>query len=98
MSKLVVVLGATGKQVQENRDGVNIFEGTNVSKGGSVIDRFLKDPEYKVRGVSRDPTTKSSQALVARGVEVVQGDLLDLESLKAALKGANVVYGITTDL
>lgn len=31
MSKLIVVLGATGKQVRENRDAVSIFEVIYVS-------------------------------------------------------------------
>ena len=35
---------------------------------------------------------------MTRGVEIVQGDLLDLESLKMAFKGANVIYALTTDL
>ncbi|KAI0063072.1 NAD(P)-binding protein [Artomyces pyxidatus] len=82
MSKLIVVLGATGKQIQ----------------GGSVVDAFLKDPVYRVRAVVRDPLSSSAKALSAKGVEVVQGDLLDVESLKRAFDGANVVYGMTTDL
>ncbi|KAI0063048.1 NAD(P)-binding protein [Artomyces pyxidatus] len=79
MSKLIVVLGATGKQ------------------GGSVVDAFLKDPVYRVRAVTRDPLSSSAKALSAKGAEVVQGDLLDVESLKRAFHGANVVYGMTTD-
>jgi len=79
MSKLIVVLGATGQQ------------------GGSVIDEFLTDPTYKIRGVTRDPSSKAGKELAAKGVDVRKGDLLDLQSLKNAFEGANVVYAMTTD-
>ncbi|KAI0056759.1 NAD(P)-binding protein [Artomyces pyxidatus] len=80
MAKLIVVLGATGKQIQ----------------GGSIVAAFLKDPAYKVRVVVRDPTSASGKALALKGAEVVQGDLLDGETLKRAFQGANIVYGMTT--
>lgn len=57
MSKLITIFGATGNQ------------------GGSVIDAILADPtlskEFKIRGITRDVTKKSAQALASRGVEVV---------------------------
>jgi uncharacterized protein YbjT (DUF2867 family) len=57
MSKLITVFGATGKQ------------------GGSVIRSILADPllskEFKIRGVTRDPTKPAGQALITKGVEVV---------------------------
>lgn len=55
--KILVVFGATGIQ------------------GGSVINSVLGDPKtaatYKIRGVTRDTTKASAQALASRGVEVV---------------------------
>lgn len=60
-SKLLVVFGATGNQ------------------GGSVIRSVLADPrtakEFKVRGITRDPSKPNAQALAAKGVEMVSVSL-----------------------
>ncbi|KAK9242344.1 hypothetical protein V1506DRAFT_90375 [Lipomyces tetrasporus] len=47
MSKLIVVVGATGGQ------------------GGSVISVFLKDKNFKVRGITRNPDGENATALTA---------------------------------
>ena len=56
--KIVVVFGATGVQ------------------GGSVVKSILGDPriakEYKIRGITRDPSKPNAQALVKQGVEAVE--------------------------
>lgn len=58
MTKLIVVFGATGKQ------------------GGSVVASILQHPilsqQFKIRGISRDPTKPDSLALQDKGVEVVK--------------------------
>lgn len=55
--KLLVVFGATGNQ------------------GGSVIKSILADPkaasQFSLRGITRDVSKPSSQALAKQGVEVV---------------------------
>ena len=56
---------------------------------------FLKEPGYKIRGISRDPSKTSSKAWSDKGVEMVAGDLNDVETIKAAFKGANVIFGVT---
>jgi hypothetical protein len=48
-----------------------------------------------VRGISRDPSKPSAKKWSDQGVELVAGDLDDVESLKKAFQGANVVYGTT---
>lgn len=81
MSKLLVIFGATGNQ------------------GGSIIDFVLNSPElstqYKIRGVTRNPSKAASLALVEKGVEVVTGDLNDNDSIKRAVEGAYTVFAIT---
>ena len=61
-SKLLVVFGATGTQ------------------GGSVIESVLGDPraakEFKLRGITRDPSKANAKALSAKGVEMVSVSLL----------------------
>ncbi|KAL8938629.1 MAG: hypothetical protein Q9211_003113 [Gyalolechia sp. 1 TL-2023] len=79
--KIFVVFGATGTQ------------------GGSVIDSVLSDPaaarEFSLRGITRDPSKPNAQALTARGVECVTGDINDKASLSRALEGAHSVYAMT---
>lgn len=57
MSKLITVFGATGNQ------------------GGSVIRAIQADPalskEYKIRGITRDPSKPAAKDLAAKGVDVV---------------------------
>ncbi|KAF9387211.1 hypothetical protein CPB97_002795 [Podila verticillata] len=81
MSKLLVVFFATGQQ------------------GGSIIDYVLNDhtlsKEYKVRGITRDPTKPEAQALSKKGVQVVKADMDNKESLKQAMQGAHTVFAAT---
>lgn len=77
--KLVVVVGATGNQ------------------GGSVARRFLREgPErFRVRGLTRDPSSGPARELAALGAEVVRADLNDVESLEAAFRGASIIFSVT---
>lgn len=79
--KLLTIFGATGNQ------------------GGSVIDAVLERPElqekYSLRGITRDPASGKSKALADKGVEMVRGELDDVESLKTAVKGSHGVFGVT---
>ncbi|RAL61768.1 hypothetical protein DID88_002832 [Monilinia fructigena] len=79
--KVIVVFGATGAQ------------------GGSVVQSILSDPKLKeswaVRGVTRDVTKPSAKKLESLGAETVAANLNDVESLKAALKGAYAVFAVT---
>lgn len=81
MTKLLVVFGATGQQ------------------GGSVIDAVLNDPElskeYSLRAITRDVTRTSAQSLRDRGVEVVEADVDDPNSLPSALAQAHTVFIVT---
>ena len=77
MSKLAVVIGATGRQ------------------GNSVVSALLKDSSYKVRGITRNPSSDKAKALAAKGVEITAADLNDEASLVKAFAGATVVFGVT---
>ena len=68
---------------------------TKRSSGSAVVDHLLKDGTFVPRAVTRDPNSAASRALAARGAEVVAGDLGDKESVKKALKGAEVVFGVS---
>lgn len=78
MSKTLVVFGATGNQ------------------GGSVIDYVLNHPDlskvYHIRAVTRDPSSKTSQDLIGKGIDVVKGDVNNAQSIKGAVKGAQFAF------
>ncbi len=77
--KIIVVFGATGAQ------------------GGGLANAILSDSnsEFAVRAVTRDPDSDKAKELAAKGAEVVAGDVDDVESMKAALKGAYGAYFVT---
>jgi len=82
MSKVLVIFGVTGNQ------------------GNSIANFVINDPElskeYKVRGVTRDPSKAAAKELEKRGIDVVKGDVEDKQSLEQALKGAHTVFAMTT--
>jgi uncharacterized protein YbjT (DUF2867 family) len=82
MSKLLVIFGITGNQ------------------GGSIANFVLNDPqlskEYKIRGLTRDPSKASSWQ--SKNVELVAADVQDPSSIKAALQGAHTVFSMTTSI
>jgi hypothetical protein len=69
--------------------------GVTGNQGGSVAQRFLKDSNYRVRGLTRDSSSPAAQTLARQGVEIVHADLDDVESLVKAFEGANVIFGVT---
>jgi uncharacterized protein YbjT (DUF2867 family) len=62
--------------------------GATGSLGGKVVDELLERGR-NVRALVR-PTTDASR-LESRGVEIARGDMLDLDSLVAAMNGADAV-------
>lgn len=68
--------------------------GATGNQGGSVARRFRKEG-FRVRGLTRDTSSPAAQKLAADGIEIMRADLNDLESLKPALKDANVIFSVT---
>ncbi|KAK2768737.1 hypothetical protein FQN54_000593 [Arachnomyces sp. PD_36] len=69
--------------------------GITGKQGGSVAQRFLKDPTYNIRGLTRNPSSAAAQTLAAQGVEIIQADLDDTPSLQSAFAGANIIFSVT---
>ncbi|KFY10710.1 hypothetical protein V491_07517 [Pseudogymnoascus sp. VKM F-3775] len=63
------------------------------NQGSSVANAFPKDDGWKIRGVTRDPSKPASKALAGKGIDIVKGDVDDVDSIKAAVQGASIVYG-----
>ncbi|KAF2993523.1 hypothetical protein E8E13_001873 [Curvularia kusanoi] len=64
-------------------------------QGSSVARTFLNQPGWKLRGVTRRPTSAAAVQWQIKGVEMVYGDLELPGSMRRALKGATVVFGVT---
>lgn len=77
--KIIAVKGATGAQ------------------GGGLVDAILNDPEggFIPRAVTRNTNSDKAKNLSEKGVEVVQADLDDVESLKKAFEGAYGAFCVT---
>lgn len=73
---------------------IAIVGGTG-AQGGGVVDALLEQGGAKLRVLTRQPGSPAAQALVARGVEVVQGDLSDTASLERAFEGAQAAFLVT---
>ncbi len=69
--------------------------GATGNQGGSVVQRFLQDPRFRVRGLTRNVDSPAAKKLAEQGVEVVAAELDDVASLEAAFKGANVIFTVT---
>ena len=69
--------------------------GATGNQGSSVAHTFLTIPGWRIRGVSRSPSSDAAQSLSSKGVEIVKGDLNDVDSLVAAFTGANAIYAVT---
>jgi hypothetical protein len=72
-----------------------VVVGATGNQGGSVARRFLQDSSYAVRGLTRDTSSAAASELAALGVDMVRADLDDVDSLKAAFAGANVIFSVT---
>ncbi|KAJ7445322.1 NAD(P)-binding protein [Mycena latifolia] len=74
---------------------ITIFGATG-TQGSSVLEAVLADGKYTPRAVSRDLDSAVSTALIARGIEVVRANLVDIESIKDAIRGSDAVFGTTS--
>ncbi|KAF2826554.1 NAD(P)-binding protein [Ophiobolus disseminans] len=72
-----------------------VIIGITGNQGGSVASTFLKDAEWRVRGLTRNTQSQASQALSMRGVEMVQANLHDIPSLQDVFKSASLVFSVT---
>ncbi|TVY82539.1 NmrA-like family domain-containing protein [Lachnellula suecica] len=81
MAQIFTIFGATGTQ------------------GGSIMEAVLKSPtlsqKYKLRGVTRDASKIPSKALGEGGVEMVEADLNDPDSVIKAAQGSALIFGVT---
>lgn len=77
-----------------NRKKILVFGATG-AQGGSVARNLLARGVFDVRALTRKPGSAAAQELRELGAEIVQGDLDDLASIRAALEGCYGSFGVT---
>src|SRR5207245_11413093 len=74
-------------------DQTVLVTGATGRQGGAVIRRMLPKG-WKLRALTRNPTTAAARDLTRQSVDVVQGDLEDQASLERAAHGAYGIYSV----
>ena len=62
------------------------------AQGRSVVNTFLADGSFHVRGVTRSVDSPASKDLAEQGVNMMAGDVKDPASLSHALTGADIAF------
>ena len=73
---------------------ITVFGATG-AQGGDVVKALLAGGKFKVRGVTRSVEGEKAKKLVAQGVEMVQANLDEPESLHKAIAGSYGVFLLT---
>ncbi|KAL4898337.1 hypothetical protein BDV59DRAFT_3214 [Aspergillus ambiguus] len=69
--------------------------GATGNQGMSVARTFLSLGDWKVRCLTRNPTSPTAQGLASEGAVIVKADLSEIESLSSAFEGAHVIFSNT---
>lgn len=95
LSLLVTGCTDSGDAVDESQGAPTILvTGATGTQGGAVA-RELLGRGFEVRGLTRNPGSERAQALAALGARMVQGNFDDVDSLVAAMAGADGVFAMT---
>ena len=76
-----------------NSDKTVLVTGATGRQGGAVV-RHMLPKGWKLRALTRNPSSHASQELGRQGVEVLQGDLEDPSSLERASHGVYGIYSV----
>ncbi|KAF1927327.1 NAD(P)-binding protein [Didymella exigua CBS 183.55] len=72
-----------------------VIFGITGTQGSSVARSFVSQSGWTMHGVTRKPSSPAAVQWEMPGIEIAYGDLDDAESLCKALRGANIVFGVT---
>jgi uncharacterized protein YbjT (DUF2867 family) len=59
-----------------------------------VVRALLNDGTYSIRAVTRNANSEGAQALKAKGVEVVEANLLVKDTVEKAVDGSEAVFAV----
>jgi uncharacterized protein YbjT (DUF2867 family) len=76
-----------------NADKVVLVMGATGRQGGAVV-RHMLPKGWKLRALTRNPQSHAAQSLARQGVELVQGDMEDTNSLARAAAGVYGIYSV----
>jgi uncharacterized protein YbjT (DUF2867 family) len=79
--------------VSATREATIVVTGATGHQGGAVARHLLRGG-WRVRALTRDPTSARARALAALGAEVVRGDMGDPASLRPVFAGAHGAYSV----
>ena len=74
-------------------DKTILVSGATGKQGGALLKYLVRDG-WRIRALTRNPRGQTAQELSKSGVEVIQGDMDDVESLKRAMKGVYGTYSV----
>ncbi len=74
-------------------DKTVLVTGATGRQGGAVI-RHMLTKGWKLRALTRNPSSPAAEDLTRQGIEVAQGDLEEPTSLEKAVRGAYGVYSV----
>ncbi|KAM4065658.1 nmrA-like family protein [Hirsutella rhossiliensis] len=66
---------------------IAIFGATG-KQGGSVAQSLLQNPSFRVRAITRNPSSEASRTLASAGAEIAQADGFHEEEILAAFQGS----------
>ncbi|KAL4744696.1 hypothetical protein BDW72DRAFT_212266 [Aspergillus terricola var. indicus] len=69
--------------------------GATGQQGQAVIAAFANNPQYQIRGLTRNPSSAAAKDLAAKGIEVVRADINDIDTITAAFKGSHIIFAVT---
>lgn len=73
-----------------------VVTGATGMQGSGVIDALSANPDWRIRGLTRDTNSEKAKALVHRGIEMVAATFDDEDSLKNAFIGVNAILQLPT--
>lgn len=79
----------------KNQKKTILVTGATGQQGGATTTALL-ERGFSVRGLTRNTQSPSSLALTERGVQMVEGNFQNLDSLTEAVRGVDVVFFMTT--
>lgn len=65
-------------------------------KQGKAVASKLLELGHKVRGLTRNVSSPNAIKMAQNGIEMVNADMEDVDSLKAAFAGTDSVFVVTT--
>ena len=74
-------------------DETILVSGATGKQGGALLKYLMRDG-WRIRALTRNPRAQTAQELSKSGVEVMQGDMDDVDSLKRAMKGVHGAYSV----